>query len=63
MLHKLSCLIRRNKTANGDAEVYQDNQTVSQEAYLAQLNSDQAAALEYNIALFEEKIIPHVAIL
>lgn len=58
---KLSCLIRRVKTANGGAEVHQDTQPGSQEDYRVRIKAEQDAALKYNIALFEEKVIPKVA--
>lgn len=59
-MHKISCLIRRNPTARSGAEARPDNQP-SQANYDVQLKNEQAAALEYNLALFEEKIIPKVA--
>ena len=59
-MHKFSCLIRRKGTAKGGAEAHPDNQP-SQASFEVQLRNEQAAALEYNIALFEKNIIPKVA--
>lgn len=59
-MHKISCLIRRKQTARSGAEARPDNQP-SQANYDVQLKNEQAAALEYNIALFEKKVIPKVA--